>query len=171
MPQETLDEIERLGADNVILLGGPNAISDDAGQAIRNLGVSQVNRAQGVNRFETAAAVARLLDGGEEPDTHAYLALGSNPEPTRAWADAVGVSSLAGFTGRATLLAEPTALPPETARVITELRYERITIIGGTAAIDQSVEDEVRALGVDVDRLAGGNRYLTSSRRHPGADR
>ena len=163
MPQQTLDEIERLGADNVVLLGGPNAISDDAGQAIRDLGVSQVNRAQGSNRFETAAAVARLLDGGENRDTHAYLALGSSPEPTRAWADAVGVSSLAGFTGRATLLAEPTALPAETARVIAELRYERITIIGGTAAIDQSVEDAVRALGVDVDRLAGGNRYLTSA--------
>ncbi|MEE8603238.1 cell wall-binding repeat-containing protein [Euzebya tangerina] len=163
MPQQTLDEIVRLGAERVILLGGSNAISDEAGQAIRNAGVADVSRAEGANRFATAAAVARTLNSRKSEDLHAYLALGSNPEPTRAWADAVGVSSLAGFTGRATLLTAPDRLPVETAEVIRELGYERITIIGGTAAISQGVAEEVQALGVFVDRLAGSNRYETSA--------
>ena len=163
VPQATLDEVERLGVSRVVLVGGPAAISDEAGQQFRDLGVNIVFRVFGQNRFATAAATARSLAAFKNPSDHAYLALGANPEPTRAWADAVAVSGLAAQTNRATLLTEPDALPSATARVIRELEYERITIVGGTAAVSQEVQAEVEALGVEVDRLAGPNRYATSA--------
>lgn len=41
-------------------------------------------------------------------------------------------------------------------------RFDRITIVGGAAALPESFADQIRDQGVEVVRVAGSNRYLTA---------
>ncbi len=163
LPQATAQEIRRLGATRAVLLGGQNALSEAVADQVRAAGVADVTRVSGVNRFDTAGRVGRMVTD-RSGATGAFLALGSHPEPTRAWADAVAVSALANRTGQPTLLSGPDRLPVETRDAITGMGLRSITIVGGSAAIQPVVEQDLRDMGLTVTRLAGASRYETSLR-------
>lgn len=58
MPTSTKDEIQRLGASNAYILGGPVAISDRVESEIRSMGLS-VTRIAGEDRHETSVKIAQ----------------------------------------------------------------------------------------------------------------
>ena len=63
------------------------------------------------------------------------------------------------------LLVPPTGvLPRSVAAEITRLDPDEVRILGGTAAVDQSVEDQLRAAGLSVTRLGGATRFDTAAR-------
>ncbi len=150
-------EIERLGATKVILLGGRAALSDGIAADLATRGVT-VERIAGADRWETAALIGRRVGG-----THAYLALGRHDVEDRAWPDALAVSGLAAFEGRPLLLTGQDGLPSATAAALGDMAVQRVTIVGGTAAVPSLVETQVRARGITVDRLAGPTRFGTSA--------
>src|SRR5699024_4210936 len=63
----TADEIDRLGADNVVILGGKGAVSTNVEKALTREGLN-VRRIDGSDRFTTAALIAEEVapDGTEE---------------------------------------------------------------------------------------------------------
>ena len=156
------EEIERLGATSVVVLGGQAALSSAVEEAAAAVpGVESVERVSGPTRFATAAEVAGRL-GGEGP---VYVAQGAAEDPARGWPDAVAVSGLAALQQRPILLVESDRLPDETAAAIPE-DFETI-IVGGTAAVSTEVEAEMAAIAAEragsVRRLAGATRYETSA--------
>jgi lactocepin len=157
------EELVRLGARTVILLGGTAALSPAvAADTAAVEGVARVERVSGANRFATAAALAETVTAVAAETSTAYLVEGLDPDPTRGWPDAVSVAGLAAFEGRPVLLTATEALPPATAEALEEGGYERVVVVGGEGAVSRSVVKEVERLGLAVERVAGGDRYATA---------
>jgi putative cell wall-binding protein len=154
-----LTELARLGATNVIIVGGPNAVSTAVETSIRNSGRA-VTRLQGINRYETSARIADYViaaQGGTWPGT-AFMARGDN------FADALSAGPLAFAKGYPILLTRSGDLPTETRAVMLSRHVNDVVITGGTSAVSSAVEATIRALPgmLNVERLQGADRYLTA---------
>ena len=73
------------------------------------------------------------------------------------WADAVAASGLAAFTHVPILLVDGDRIPAATADALATLAPTSITVVGGRAAVPDSVVDAMHAT-----RLGGATRYETS---------
>ncbi len=158
LPSTVANEIVRLGADRVVVLGDRSAISATVAEQLQALDV-EVERLAGTTRYGTAAVVAAQVDAD-----HAYIVQGAAADPARGWPDAVAVSGLAAQTRQPILLVERDRLPSETAQAIRDRNIRSVTIIGGPPAVSVEVEAEIADLGVAIERVAGANRYETSAR-------
>lgn len=145
-------EIARLGADRVIVLGGPNAISD---RVVRDLGPNSY-RIAGEDRYETAANIALAVHRRGAVD-RVFLATGLD------FPDAVAVAALAAKLRAPILLTAPGDLPAATVDVLRRIEPSRVTVVGGTSVVSTGVGEQVRRLGPRVDRLSGDTRYDTSA--------
>lgn len=145
------NEIARLGAKNVIVLGGSSAVSD---AVVRELGATRI---AGANRWETAAKVSDAVVGPARDVERVYLVTGRN------FPDAIAVAGMAAVIQAPILLTDTTELPPETVQAIKKLKPALVTLVGGDAVITESVARQVRALGPKTYRLAGQTRYETSA--------
>ncbi|QBI20196.1 hypothetical protein ER308_11885 [Egibacter rhizosphaerae] len=164
VPSETLDEIDRLGADAAYLLGGSAAISDDAADEVEQAEVD-TTRLDGPTRFETAIAIAEAMgeELGVDAFSDAYVVEGLNPDEFRGWPDAMAISALAAYEQRPILLAEQDGVPEATAEGATALEVETATLVGGSAALGNEVDADFEDLGIALaDRLEGDDRYATS---------
>lgn len=150
-------EIGRLGAGTAYLLGGEGALSARMEADLAELGVAEVVRLDGANRYDTARQVAARLDSDE-----AFVVQGAAADPARGWPDAVAVSGVAAFTGRPILLTEADRLPAETLQALREGGIGTVRVVGGTAAVSQAVRDAIAAEGLAVSSIAGPTRYETS---------
>ncbi|SCG46443.1 cell wall-binding repeat-containing protein [Micromonospora inositola] len=118
----------------------------------------RVARLSGANRFETAVAVSRSrwADGG------AFAAVLTRSD---TYADALSGGALAAQMGGPLLLT-----PPDRLEATTKAEMQRILLpgqstvylLGSTGALSKAVEDQVRAMGYYVKRLAGPDRFATS---------
>lgn len=161
LPGEVAAELDRLGVSEVVILGGPGAVSEDVEVALAERGVT-TRRVRGTSRFSTAAAVANEVVRLGGPVDQVLVAIGSHPNPARnLWADALAAGNLATRLRAPVLLTDGVTLSPETAQAIDRLGVARATIVGGTGAISSDVEADLEALGLQVDRLRGANRYST----------
>lgn len=152
VPTAAARELERLDPASIVVLGGPDAISDGVVQQLRGHS-GQVRRLAGDLRWETSALVAQEFD---DPD-RMYLATG------RDFPDALSGGALAGRDGAPVLLTDTATLPTVVADEIRRVRPSEVVILGGPNAVQPAVESQVRALGVSVRRLQGTTRYATSA--------
>lgn len=164
----TAAEIDRLGATQVVMLGGEAALSQQVEEALEELSdVAEVRRLDGANRFETAALIAELLPRPAEGETGALIVRGQFPEhPTREWADALAVASLAARSGGSgaplPVFIVTDVVPAETWAALEAWQPANVAIVGGPATIPPSVEEELASAGYTTSRLAGDDRYGTS---------
>lgn len=149
------DEIARLGAEQVVLLGGEAALADQVAEDVADFTGAAVRRVSGSDRFATAAAIAAEVGGDA-----AFLVEGGNDNPGRGWPDALSVSPVASVTGRPILLATATDLPDATAAALAA--YETVTVVGGRVAVGEDVLEQVEDQAERVDRVAGADRYATA---------
>lgn len=152
-----LEEIRRLAPHRAVVLGGRGAIGQGVLDDLAGLGITDVDRIAGADRFDTAGQVAVRV-GGEV----AYVVEGSNPDPARGWPDAVSTSALAAHTGRPVLLTGRDHLPAGTVAALEALGITDVVIVGGTAAVSTGVAEQIAGLGITVGRIAGSTRYDTS---------
>ena len=144
-----------LDPDEVIVVGGRTAVASEVIADLADRGIS-VKRVAGANRYDTAARIAEESTGGRARD--ALLANGEG------FADAVAAGAFQGADpGRPLLLTRTDRLPADTATAIRTLGVRRVTVVGGPAAVAPAVVTELESLGVEVDRLAGDDRYATSA--------
>lgn len=167
LPSQTVDEIDRLGSHHVIVLGGTDAVSASVADEVANL-VASVERIGGTDRFETATLifdriVSELADDGDLPDGGLPILLteGRHPDPTRGWPDAMSASFVAAAGTMPILLTRGDVLPPVTAATLATDEVASTALIGGTLAISETVETEVRDRVDTVTRVAGDTRYAT----------
>lgn len=154
-----LDEIDRLGASEAIILGGTGAVSQEVEDAlVAEMGAANVDRIGESNRYTTAQAIAAAtiaeLDAGAGYDGTAFVATGGN------FPDALAASPLAAAKGWPIYLAKPGSNPPT-----SEMQTRGVTdalILGGTSAITVAQEAALEsAFPTNVERLSGADRYAT----------
>lgn len=146
-------EIQRLGAKNILLVGGTNALSADVEAKAKTLGA--VERLGGLDRYATALLIAdRMIAMGADTKNF-YVTSGEN------YPDAMSVAALAAIEKTPVLLSRQKALNPEVEKALKTWDVKALTLVGGTAALSQDVENAAKVLG-KVERLAGDDRYETN---------
>ena len=168
-------ELDRLGAERVILLGGTAALSEQVVTDLTARGYAP-ERVAGASRLETATAVARLI----APQTTQVVIARAFPaeggEATQAFADALAAGALASDLDIPLLLTETDHLSEPTRAYLEEAGVTQAYLIGGTAAIAPQVVQDLTAISVVSIRLAGDTRFATATaiagqgRGAPGAD-
>jgi dipeptidyl aminopeptidase/acylaminoacyl peptidase len=155
-------ELQRLGVRRVVLLGGTSALSAEVERQAAE--VAEVTRLGGASRFETAAEVAdALVDITGEP-ARVLIAEGGHPDAGRGWPDALAAAALGAVAAQPVLLVTSAHVPDGTRAALEGLDPERALIVGGTSAVSAGVEQQLREMVPEVQRVAGANRYETSTR-------
>ncbi|MDA3936399.1 MAG: cell wall-binding repeat-containing protein [Actinomycetota bacterium] len=150
---EVAQEIERLGATTVVILGGHSAISADVEEQLKVAGVKTVERIWGPSRFETALAISRRLYGGPNSIHKAVVVSG------RSWPDACVTGPLAAGLQSPIVLTDGGVLPAASQQILTEWTIWRTIVVGGTMVIPDSLKVTLPA----PIRIGGANRYETSA--------
>jgi putative cell wall-binding protein len=162
VPAATLAALDDLGAERVVIVGGTAVVPTSQEQQLTAAGY-EVDRIAGPGRFDTAAAIARAVPTsgvGEDPngDRTAVLASGFR------FADALVAGPLAYAEGFPVMITAEDALSPQTRQLLQDLDIERVLIAGGTAVVSSAVEQQVAALGIEIERFAGANRSDTAAK-------
>ncbi|MBN8234087.1 cell wall-binding repeat-containing protein [Halobacillus kuroshimensis] len=147
LPAEVMEEIQRLGADRAVILGGTEAVSPFVENQLKGMGLS-VQRIGGKDRFVTAANIAAVLNGNPQ---QAVVANGMD------FPDALAIASYAAGKGSPVLLTKDIRLPDVTALALTDV--DASIAVGGTRVIS----DEVFQALPSAVRYGGENRYETSA--------
>lgn len=115
--------------------------------------VPQEKRLAGLDRYQTAAAIAR--DGWKQSD-YAVLAYGEN------FPDALAAAPLAKKYNAPILLTDSGSLSDVTRQVFQELGVRNVFIVGGTGVVSLNVENQIKNMNINTIRLAGLDRYDTA---------
>ncbi|MGM7703016.1 cell wall-binding repeat-containing protein [Pseudalkalibacillus sp. Hm43] len=145
LTQVTKDEIERLEANRVILLGGEAALSSRIESELNSMGL-ETKRISGKNRYETSVEIARELGSSDT----AVVAYGGN------YPDALSAAPYAARQGFPILLTRTNEIPSAVNQF--KDRFNKSYILGGHGVISESVANDFNG----AERLAGGDRFETS---------
>jgi putative cell wall-binding protein len=187
LPNETTAALKNIGATSVVLVGGPQAISNGVASILTTTPAYHCNgtttgsnlsvdRAFGTDRYATARSIA--LKGGSVGTTDvgldnsgcsavrtAIVASGEN-FPDALAAGPLAFSGLTGSCGSGPLpllLTQAGSLPAVTANTISDLGVQQVILLGGTAAVSGAVANAIDSLpGVNVVRIAGADRQGTA---------
>ena len=134
----------------VYILGGKVAVSERVEQTLVNAGLA-VKRLAGATRFDTNVAILR--EAGVNASQEILVATGYN------FADSLSASA----TGLPILLvnSKTNKLTDSQKEFLSYMPGCNITVIGGTSAVSERLEVELRSYG-SVGRLSGITRYQTS---------
>lgn len=157
-------ELVRLGAERAYLLGGHAALSPQVEQDLAEVGITAVTRLAGPDRFHTAAEIAGELAELVGNPERVLVVEGWHANPARGWPDALSAAALATHTGEPILPVIHDRIPGATRDAVSALDPERALIVGGTGAVSAGVESQLADDVGEVDRVAGSDRYDTSTR-------
>ncbi len=161
VPTATMTALGDLAATEVVLLGGIIALGPAVQAELLAAGYD-VNRVAGGNRYGTAQAVAEF-GGSSAVGTDQAGRRTALLSTGRSFTDALAAGPIAFNRGFPQLLTVPETLSPEAADAIGNLDIEHVIITGGVAAVSSAVETSLAGQGVTVERVAGGDRYLTAT--------
>lgn len=170
VPQSVLDEIDRLGATNVWIVGGDAAVAPAVQAQLEAEGLNVDRQLQGVDRYATSKQIAYFLYDAVTGDDRefsgmAFVARGD------AFPDALAVAPVAAATYSPVLLVKTNApLPTATANVLEFLPITEAFIVGGTDVVSVPVEEAIEAWTtlhygsfMPATRFDGADRYATSA--------
>lgn len=151
-PASVLAEVARLRATRVYVVGGSATVGTDTAASLALPGV-EVIRVAGIDRYETAAAVARTISAiTGAPARRAYVVSG------RVFSDALSVGSAAYAEACPVLFATRWSVPVSTIDALAASGATQTVIVGGTGSVTPAAE---RILPGPV-RIAGIDRYAVS---------
>lgn len=146
----TMNEIARLKAKNIYILGGSGVISDDILDNLKSNNYN-VQRIFGSDRYKTAVEIGKYI----KTDT-VVIATGDN------FPDALAIGPYAASHGYPILFTSKDSLNEDTKLALESLHTQKAIIVGGRGVVSQSVEEKIKGMNIDVERLGGDNRYLTA---------
>lgn len=125
----------------------------------------KVTQLSGVDRYATAAVVAQ---SGWTTSETVVLARGDD------FPDALAGAPFAAHLGAPILLTRTYEIPDMTRSELMRLQAKNVFLLGGEGAISAEVEQELRDLNLNVERISGNNRFETSheiaKRMNPSLD-
>lgn len=153
---EVLDEIERLKADKVVIVGGQSSISSSVESRLKKEDI-KVTRISGSDRFDTSDKLSQEVSRLSKKSSQAILVNGYKN------IDALSVSSLATKEELPILLNGRNALNMSVKNRLRQMNVKKVYIIGGNNSISSDVEKELKRMQISVARLSGTDRYETSA--------
>ena len=148
------DEIKRLGAEEVIIVGGQNSVSEKVREDLKAYDADKnVERIAGADRYGTSEMVAKRVVGITGKKNTGVVASG------QVFPDALSVGTFASREGYPILLVKKDSVPSQIQNAIKDLDINKTYIAGGTNTISKSTEAKLPNV---VERMAGSTRYETS---------
>lgn len=136
-PEEVKQEIERLGAKNIIVVGGNSSVSKKATKDLKQ----KVETIAGKDRFETAVKIAKAAGKTDKLVIANGMTL----------VDALTASSIAQVENRGIILVKEKEIPQAAKEVIENAKD--ILIVGGKSSVN---------LPLEADRISGKDRFETA---------
>lgn len=128
----------------------PDSKPGGSAQRMPDIGVDRV---AGQNRVATSLDLFERVQNRQEP----VLATGRN------FPDGLVAGALAGASKSGVILTTATdAIEPATLSRLQASGTQKVTIVGGTGAVPSGVENSLKAAGIQVERIAGRDRYDTA---------
>jgi glucose/arabinose dehydrogenase len=127
VPPATVTELKHLTPQEIIVVGGTGAVSDNVKDALDEYTTGPVTRQAGADRYATSAAVSKAAF--QAPTDAVYLASGAT------FADAVSGGAIAGANDGPVVLVKRDCTTTEVLAEMSRLEPDRHVIFGGTAAV------------------------------------
>lgn len=145
LTNETKEEIKRLNPKKVIIVGGSGSVGDEVINDLMTVGVADVERIGGKDRFEVSSKIAERLG---VTDT-AVIADGLN------YPDALAIAPYAAKNGYPILLANKNELPFQTQKALELKNITNTIVVGGEASVGQAVFSKLPS----PKRIDGHDRF------------
>ena len=151
----TIDEIKRLGANKVYVLGGGNVVSEDIINTLKNTLRVEVERIFGKNEIITSIEVAKKIDSIKQINA-IMLA------PSPGFVDASFAGSVSAKENMPILYSEKESLDLNVKSYIgSNKNIKKIYLIGGL--FKENVINDLKALGKEVEIISGEDRFKTNA--------
>jgi spore germination protein YaaH/soluble P-type ATPase len=147
LPSNVVQEIQRLGAKNVFIVGGTGVVSSSVEGLLSKLNI-QSTRIQGQDRYETSAKVAQQIG----TSNGVVIAAGEN------FPDALSIAPIAAAKQMPILLTNANYLPQAIKNIALSGNIPKFYVIGGSGVISDSTVAPLTG----YKRLSGINRYETN---------
>lgn len=154
LPQETIDQLQRLGTKRAYLVGGRSVMSNSVVDQLHALGISTVTVA-GKRAQDTSNMVARKLPSSDV----CFIAT------SWGYQDALSASSFAYAKKAPIVLANDAGmLDRSTLACIRSKNFKRVVLIGGESVLAPALVQQLNQAGVkNIQRIAGETAYDTSA--------
>jgi putative cell wall-binding protein len=157
---DTKAEIQRLQAKNVIIVGGSGVVTSKVVNELNAMGISNITRLGGNNRFDTALEVAKYIDQNLYDVSNVVIASGFGE------ADAMSIAPVSGRDRMPILLVQKDNIPESVLTWLSSEGLESAYIIGGTGVVSDNVMsrvDSITSKSISSNRLGGSSRYETNA--------
>lgn len=155
--------LTRHDISSALIVGDTSVVSEAVERSITAISGIVVTRIAGDDEYATAVKVAERVgwSPGRPGEIRgegrtALLATGE------AFADALAAGPLAYRGEHPILLTRSAELPGAVSTFLRDSRTEHVIILGGNAAVNADVENDVKRLGITVDRWRGSDRFGTA---------
>ncbi|WP_010293672.1 cell wall-binding repeat-containing protein [Clostridium senegalense] len=148
LTKATSDQITKLGAKKVIVIGGETAVSKNVVKQLEELKLD-VERVAGEDRYATSEAVANEMGKDGKVEKVAVV------NGIKGLADALSVAAPAAKEGMAIVLSDGTSVRAGQ-KVLDEAKTKYV--IGGETVVSKELTEKL-----DAERLAGANRNATNA--------
>jgi len=154
---EVMEEIERLGANEVWLLGGPRTLTYSYDHQCEENGFVYT-RLSGDNRSQTAVRIAEQVEKLCGSAERVFLS------SAKSFADGLAAGAAAAASDGVILYAEPDgSMDASTVQFIDDAQCNEILVVGGGAAVSSAVFPRLGDItDAKLERIGGLDRYATA---------
>ncbi|MGG1630847.1 N,N-dimethylformamidase beta subunit family domain-containing protein [Rossellomorea sp. NRS-1567] len=145
----TKDELNRLQASKVVLIGGTGSISHNIVEDLQDMGIRDIHRIGGKDRYDVSANVANYVHSTEQ----AVIATGMT------FADALSIAPYAARNGYPILLTRKSDIPAPIAHYINDKTITSTIIMGGEGSVGKEVASKLPK----PERIGGSDRYAVAA--------
>ena len=160
IPTQTIDEIKRLGAKNIIIVGGETVVSNNINKELNKIGIQNIKRLAGNNRYETSLEIAKFIDSNYYNIEDIVVSNGLTE------ADAMSIAAIAARKNMPIILSNSKEIGQATYTWLKGKNLRNSYIVGGETALSNNVLNQINSvtsLDIKNNRLGGSNRYETNA--------
>jgi cell wall-associated protease len=149
LPASVKAELTRLKVKKVILIGGVSAITSNVEKDINALGITNISRIKGSDRYETSVNIAKQLGSANR----AVVVTGES------FVDALSIAPIAASLNMPILLTKKNAIPDSVSQYVKSSKFKQTFVIGGPSVIPNKIANGFP----NHKRISGSTRYETNS--------
>lgn len=157
----TKNEIARLKAKKVIIVGSEGIINNSVVNELKSMGITDITRLAGSDRYDTSLAVAQYIDKNCYDVSDIFMVYGSGE------ADAVSVSSISGMRKMPIILTYTSSIKGNVFNWLKSEDLNNAYVIGSEGIINNNVLNSLNTItrtNISNNRVGGADRYETNAK-------
>lgn len=161
VPDSTKAEIKRLGAKNVIIVGGTGVVSSAVEKELKNIGVTKITRLGGQRRTDTALQVAKYIDQNAYDVENVIIANGYGLP------DALSIAPVSGRDKMPIILVDTNDIKTDVYNWLKSESINTAYIVGGIGVVSSNILfkiNDITKQDITKNRLGGATRYETNAK-------